>query len=588
MKSKIQNPKSKIVFAFLFTLASVLTASSVQAHPAPSVLHDYVLSMTERAVQVESYLRVSPELVPEVFRQIDRDGDGSVSEAERQGWIVEHPSRLSATLDGNPLALQMGQVPDLSRQGLLASIDHPLKLVYTAGLDAPASGKHRIRLTYGDNYLSYDEYYLSVAGDVVNDNKPVSIAQATYPATYQVVYILPTAEQANNVPSGVLAPAPYTLGLQTPTPAANTSGDTGSTTAPQTVPLSSAQSSSGPFGWAAALRDTVRDMAGNWRGEIWGTLGLVLFAVLLGGLHALTPGHGKAMVAAYLVGSRGRVRDAALLGGVVTATHTISVFALGFAIAFLSSFVMPRALQPAVELVSGAMVVALGIYLIIARIRELRTRTRPRFVHTASGHARIHPPIRGTGKEARSLVPVSVTSAAHGSSAHHTLRAAETATIQSTGNGNGNGHGHSHNGNGHSYEDDHDLGVSQPYEYGHSHGGKYHTHVNPYAARPLGKRALVGMGIAGGMVPCTDAIALLLFAGVGQIWLGMSMVAAFSIGLASMLIGIGVMLVKMKGKLDTRLSANAVWTYWLPIVSATVVMAMGLFIVFSALTAPWV
>src|SRR5204863_10170068 len=63
-------------------------------------------------------------------------------------------------------------------------------------------------------------------------------------------------------------------------------------------------------------------------------LGLALFliAVLLGGLHALTPGHGKGVVAAYLIGSRGRVRDAVMLGGIVTFTHTISVIALGLGV----------------------------------------------------------------------------------------------------------------------------------------------------------------------------------------------------------------------------------------------------------------
>src|SRR5262249_18185940 len=124
MKSKIQNPKSKILFAFLLALGWTFAASGAQAHPAPSVLHDYVVSMTPNTLQIESYLRISPELVPQVFRQIDKDGDGTVSEAERQGWIAEHASKLSVTLDGTPAQLQMGQAPDLSRDGLLASIDH--------------------------------------------------------------------------------------------------------------------------------------------------------------------------------------------------------------------------------------------------------------------------------------------------------------------------------------------------------------------------------------------------------------------------------------------------------------------------------
>jgi ABC-type nickel/cobalt efflux system permease component RcnA len=582
LQSKIQNPKSKIGIIFVLLLGWLVPASQVLAHPAPSVLHDYVLSMTERTLQIESYLRVSPELVQQVFAQLDKDGDGKISETERQGWIADHPSRLTATLDGNPAPLQMGQAPDLSREGFLASIDHPLKLVYTAALDTPMAGKHRIRLTYGDNYLSYDEYYLSVAGDVVNDNKPVSIAQAKYPASYQVVYILPDAEQAKNVPPGVLAPAPYTQGLQTPTPVSNNTGATGSTTAPPPAPNSAASGqSSGPLGWAANLRDNIRNMVGNWRGEIWGLLALFSLSILVGALHALTPGHGKAMVAAYLVGSRGRVRDAALLGGVVTATHTITVFALGFVLALI-----PRAFWPAMELLSGVVVVGLGVYLLRGRIRELRTRTRPRFLHAMNGHATIHQPLRGEGKEARTLVPVGAAAHAHGSSTLPARRVAESAAGETNGHDHAHEHGHSHNGNGNGHS--HDPEQISPYEYGHEHEGRYHTHINPFATRPLGRRALVGMGIAGGLVPCTDAIALLVLPGPGQIWLGMSMVAAFSLGLAAVLIAVGVFFVKMKGKLDNRMSANPVWTYWLPVVSACVVALMGLFIVFSALTAPWI
>ena len=52
---------------------------------------------------------------------------------------------------------------------------------------------------------------------------------------------------------------------------------------------------------------------------------------MLGGLHALTPGHGKTLVAAYLVGSRGTVRHATALGAIVTFTHTASVIAIATA-----------------------------------------------------------------------------------------------------------------------------------------------------------------------------------------------------------------------------------------------------------------
>ena len=81
-------------------------------------------------------------------------------------------------------------------------------------------------------------------------------------------------------------------------------------------------------------------------------------AFLLGGAHALTPGHGKTIVAAYLVGSRGTLKHAAFLGAMVTFTHTISVFALGLATLFLFRFVMPETITQWLGVISGLSIVA--------------------------------------------------------------------------------------------------------------------------------------------------------------------------------------------------------------------------------------
>jgi ABC-type nickel/cobalt efflux system permease component RcnA len=95
-------------------------------------------------------------------------------------------------------------------------------------------------------------------------------------------------------------------------------------------------------------------------------------AFVLGAIHALSPGHGKTLVAAYLVGSRGTMRHAALLGAVVTFTHTISVFALGLGTLFLSRFVMPEKIIPVLGAVSGIAMVVLGGNLVWKRWRTLQ------------------------------------------------------------------------------------------------------------------------------------------------------------------------------------------------------------------------
>ena len=95
----------------------------------------------------------------------------------------------------------------------------------------------------------------------------------------------------------------------------------------------------------------------------------LLIAAFWGAAHALTPGHGKAMVAAYLVGTRGTPRHALMLGGTVTVAHTAGVFALGFVTLGLSAFIVPEQLYPWLTLVSGLLVVLVGASVLRQRLR---------------------------------------------------------------------------------------------------------------------------------------------------------------------------------------------------------------------------
>jgi hypothetical protein len=180
------------------------------AHPAPSVLHDYIITLTPRLFTLVAYLRVSPELVPEVYRQIDTDGDGNTSPQERSAWVQNHVTTLRISLDDTELHTEYDLPPSLDRQTFLLSITQPVVVTYTARLDNTLQDKHRIRLVYGDNYLSYDEYYISVAGDPTNDPQPVNVSKQKYPATYQIVYHIPPVDSSGPLPSGRIAPPPFT------------------------------------------------------------------------------------------------------------------------------------------------------------------------------------------------------------------------------------------------------------------------------------------------------------------------------------------------------------------------------------------
>jgi len=96
----------------------------------------------------------------------------------------------------------------------------------------------------------------------------------------------------------------------------------------------------------------------------------LLIAAFWGAVHALTPGHGKALVAGYLVGTKGKPRHAFLLGATVTVTHTFGVFALGLVTLLLSQFIVPEQLYPWLTLTSGLLVVAVGASVLRHRLRS--------------------------------------------------------------------------------------------------------------------------------------------------------------------------------------------------------------------------
>ena len=124
-------------------------------------------------------------------------------------------------------------------------------------------------------------------------------------------------------------------------------------------------------------------------------------AFFWGMAHALSPGHGKTIVAAYLVGQRGTPWHAAALGAIVTATHTIGVFALGLVTLALSAFIVPEQLYPWLNLVSGVLVVAIGATVFRSRFRHRG--------HTHDHHSHAPGPGPETGPSRRSLVAVGIT-----------------------------------------------------------------------------------------------------------------------------------------------------------------------------------
>src|SRR5207248_1356415 len=126
-------------------------------------------------------------------------------------------------------------------------------------------------------------------------------------------------------------------------------------------------------------------------------LGSLALALFWGAAHALSPGHGKTIVSAYLVGSRGTPWHAALLGLITTATHTAGVFALGGITLLLSQWIVPDRLYPWLDLSAGLTVVGVGSVVLAGRARHARTHRH--------GHAHHH---HQHGHDLRSLLAVGV------------------------------------------------------------------------------------------------------------------------------------------------------------------------------------
>jgi nickel/cobalt exporter len=125
-------------------------------------------------------------------------------------------------------------------------------------------------------------------------------------------------------------------------------------------------------------------------------LGALALAVFWGAAHALSPGHGKTIVSAYLVGSRGTPWQAALLGLITTVTHTAGVFALGGVTLLLSQWIVPDRLYPWLDLAAGLLVVGVGAAVLVARARRARAHHH--------GHAHHHE----HAHEPRSLLAVGI------------------------------------------------------------------------------------------------------------------------------------------------------------------------------------
>ncbi|HEU4398159.1 MAG TPA: nickel transporter [Actinomycetota bacterium] len=484
---------------------AVLAAALAVAGAAPAAAHP----LGNFTVNSYSGLRVGPDRlvvdyvldmaeIPafQTRQAIDGDRDGKASDAEAAGWRDRECPRLAgglrATVDGRPLSLQVTTAAVAFPSGVGGLRTLRLECALAARLPA-ARGRHDLAYTDGNQAGRVGWREITATGDgAVLDAADVPARSASGRLT-----VYPDDQLRSPLDQRTAA-----VRFRPGGPRAGDGGEPG---------IAGPAARRGVDRATAAFTALVAERRLS---PGFGLLALGL-AVVLGAAHALAPGHGKTVMAAYLVGLRGSLRQAATIGATVTVTHTAGVLLLGLVLS-ASRAVASERVYPWLGLASGLLLAAVGLTL---AARALTGHRHP--------HAHPHPHGPGAGEEV---------AAGPGGHDH-------------------GGHGHLHDGSGHA-------------------GG--------WGGRPLGRRGLVALGLAGGLVPSPSAVVVLLGGtALGHAWFGVALVLAYGIGMAAALTGVGLLLAHLRGRVDRRLAVPAASLLaragrLLPVATASVIVVVGL------------
>lgn len=590
-KSKIENRRSKIAlwFALALVVCWVAVPLVASAHPLGNFTVNSYSRLEIGATGVKVYYVLDMAEIP-TFQEkdlIDLNHDGQLSDSERQTYLDRKASEIAAnlklTLNNSPAELKLVDktLNFLDGQGGLQTMR------LTAHLETAALASNAANLSYRD--LNFSDR-LGWKEIVVRNATGVAIQQSSASSLDQ-------SNELRAYPQDMLA-----------SPLSITSAQVSFKLDPSVIVNSSGGVAAG--GGAVYSDDPFASLVKG--GEL--TLGVILLALLvaigLGAVHALSPGHGKTVVAAYLVGSRGTAKHALFLGLTVTVTHTIGVFALGLITLFASQFILPEKLYPWLGLASGLLVVGMGLSLFRSRLRYAFGKAKPGIsdhthsthdhgpthdhahahthadhnhdhIHEDHGHAHAHSPapVLAYAYAFQPSAPANTIAHSNGESGNH----AHPHEIAHTHHAYRH---HDHDHHDHAHDHTHSALSTQHSAFTHSHGGKEHTHLPPGAdgTEVTWKRLLL-FGISAGLLPCPSALVVMLSAiALNRTAFGLILIVFFSLGLAGTLTGIGLVLVYARKLLaKVRLNSTARLLQIVPVVSALLIAILGIAISYEAL-----
>ena len=510
----------RLWFLICLAVAAFAPARPARAHPMGnfSINHYARFTAQKGELQLRYILDFAEIPAADQMAQLDSNGDNAVSATEKSAYLKsvapQFLNNLSLQIDGKQVALK-ARATDLE---IIAGAGGLPTLLVKIDAATPLTVGAQTKVIYDDSNFAGRTGWKEILAVAAQGFAILNSDAGTTDVSHQLT-VFP-------IDAGVVPPRQSSAHFSVVAAGAN--GALPTVSATDNAPTSAAKTSSNTpqnrFTQSIAEKTLTPAIMG------WG----LLFALAFGAVHALSPGHGKTMVAAYLVGSRGTSRHAILLGLVVTLTHTFGVFALGFALLFASRYILPEKLFPALSALSGLLIFGVGLWLFMSRYQGLQNTSGHSHEHDGHTHS-------------------------HGEHLH-------------THNDDGHTHSHEHGEHGHA----HGTHV-------HSHGGKAHSHAVP--AGPITTKTLVALGVSGGIVPCPEALVVLLAAvKLHRIGYGMVLILAFSVGLAAALIAIGMLVVSARQRL-TRFGAlgeESALVRYLPLGSAAIITLIGAMLTLQA------
>jgi nickel/cobalt exporter len=542
----------KIVLGFLFLIGGLvgIPPGEALAHPMGnfSVSHYAAIHIERDCVELRYFVDMAE--IP-TYQEIQRTGIVALADDKSLApYLAEESAALSEGLlmeiDGKPVELRAVDHDVLFTPGAGGLPTMKLAFVYRAQIGGFATDATH-RLDYLDKNFPGHSGWKEI---VVTHDDRVSLVRSSAPATDRSAQLsnYPT-DLLNSPPQDLEAAVAFSLPPLSPTPQAESKPIAApvmaSASAPshRTEPRATEKSvalpptksgtdngrgdkeanppSSSTIQLQANKQMTPRskftELVSTRNMSFWFLFTAAMIAAGLGALHALEPGHGKTIVAAYLVGSRGTPRHAVLLGLIVTAAHTAGVYLLGFITLYVSRWIVPEQLYPWLGIISGLTIAGLASYLFLRA-----------WTSEAADHS--HEPGQSHTHWFASLVRPRVAEAVNTAASVNDSEA-------------------------------HDASV---------------------AGVPL--RQLLTLGITGGMVPCPAALVVLLSAlSLHRVGLGLFLIVAFSLGLAAVLIVIGLSMVYARQFMARWKGDGPFAKRWLPVFSSGTMLVLGLAIAVQSL-----